>query len=131
MGKYYREYRKVGKITASLTEKLKYAIQKSVYVSPGVINHIRKYHSRQLSRNVKDNLYRTIESIIAEPDYMGIYRKRNESYDLEFIKKVDGMLLLGLKVDEEQNCIFVTTLYPITKGKIENRLHSGRIVKNE
>ena len=131
MGKYYRQYKKVGKITASLTKKLNCVIQRSVYASPGVINHIRKYHSKQLSKNVKENLYRTIENIIEKPDYIGIYRKRNESYDLELIKKIDGMLLLGLKIYEEEDCIFVTTLYPITKSKIENRLQSGRIVKNE
>ena len=32
---------------------------------------------------------------------------------------------------KKRDCIFVTTLYPITKSKIENRLQSGRIVKNE
>ena len=64
MGKYYRQYKKVGKITTSLTKKLNCAIQRSVYASPGVINHIRKYHSKQLSKNVKENLYRTIENII-------------------------------------------------------------------
>ena len=129
MRSYYKAYRKVGRINASLAGKLGFSFDGSVYASPGVLSHIRKHHGRQLTRMVKDNLIKVIESIIDEPDYIGVDRKRGSKGALELIKKVDTTLLLGLEVDLDEEYIYVSTLYPITKSKIDNRIYSGRIIR--
>lgn len=129
MRSYYKAYRKVGRINASLAGKLGFSFDGSVYASPGVLNHIKKHHGKQLTRMVKDNLLQVIESIIEEPDYIGVDKKRGINGSLELIKKVDTTLLLGLEVDMDEQYIYVSTLYPITKSKIDNRIYSGRITR--
>ena len=37
-------------------------------------------------------------------------------------------MLLGVEVDEEKEYIYVTTMYPITDKKIENRVYSGKLI---
>lgn len=125
----YKAYKKVGRINASLAKKLEFSFVGNVYASPGVINHIKKHHGKQLTRRVKDNLLKVIESIIEEPDYIGVDKKRGMNGALELIKKIDTTLLLGLEVDLEEEYIYVSTLYPITKSKINNKIYSGRIIK--
>ena len=129
MRSYYKTYRKGGRIKASLAGKLGLSFDGSVYASPGVLSHIKKHHGRQLTRRVKDNLLKVIESILEQPDYIGVDRKRGSKGALELIKKVDTTLLLGLEVDLEEEYTYVSTLYPITKSKIDNRIYSGRIIR--
>ena len=128
MGSYYKAYKKIGQINTSLAEQLGFSFDGSVYASPGVINHIRKRHGKQLTKRVKGNLLETMENIIQEPDYIGVDKRRGKIGALEFIKKVDSTLLLGLEVDLEKKYIYVSTMYPITKSKINNRIFSGRLV---
>lgn len=129
MRSYYKAYKKVGRINTSLAERLGFAFDGSVYASPGVINHIKKRHGKQLTKKVKENLLQIMEGIIENPDYIGVDERRGRVGALELIKKIDNTLLLGLEVDLEERYIYVSTLYPITKGKINNRIYSGRVVK--
>ncbi|MGL4774418.1 MAG: PBECR2 nuclease fold domain-containing protein [Clostridium sp.] len=123
----YKEYKRVGQLGISLCMDIGFPFYGVVYASPGVLNHIKRKHGKQLSKKVKENLICTIEKIIECPDYIGI--REGEVPTLELIKKIDATLLLGLKVDEEKNYIYVTTLYPITEGKINQRLYSGKLVE--
>ncbi|PRR84132.1 hypothetical protein CLVI_04300 [Clostridium vincentii] len=131
VGSYYKAYKKIGQINTSLAEKLGFSFDGNVYASPGVISHIRKRHGKQLTKRVKCNMLETMEKIIQDPDYIGINKRRGQGGALEFIKKVDSTLLLGLEVDLEKKYIYVATMYPITKGKIDNRIFSGRLVSFE
>ena len=128
MGSYYKDYKKIGQINTSLAEKLGVSFDGSVYASPGVINHIRKRHGKQLTKQVKGNLLETMEFIIQKPDYIGVDKRRGAVGALEFIKKVDTTLLLALEVDLEEKYIYVSTMYPITKGKINSRIFNGRLI---
>ena len=128
MRSYYKAYRKVGRINTSVAEQLGFAFDGCVYASPGVINHIKKHHGKQLTKNVKDNLLKVIENIIEYPDYIGVDRRRGTVGAIEFVKKVDNILLLGLEIDVDEKYIYVATLYPITKSKINSRLFNGRLV---
>lgn len=129
MRSYHKAYKKIGKIETSLADKLGVSCCGSVYVSPGVVKHIKKRHSKQLSRSVKENLIGVMQLILSEPEYVGIRKHRDDREALEFIKRIDSTLLLGIEIDEEEGYIYVSTLYPITKGKINNRLYSGRLLK--
>ncbi len=128
MRSHYKAYKKVGQINTSVIERLDFPIDGSVYASPGVINHIKRHHGRQLTRKVKENLLQVIGSVIENPDYVGIDKKRGKIGALELIKKVDAMILVGLEIDLEDNYIYVSTLYPITNSKINNKIYSGRII---
>ena len=128
MRSYYKAYRKVGKIETSLSERFGLMCCGFVYISPGVIRHIISRHSKQLSRNVKDNLINVIENILKDPDYVGKKVSGNNKLTIEFIKKIDSLLLLGMEIDEEEGYIYVSTLYPVTKSKINNKMYGGKIL---
>lgn len=68
------------------------------------------------------------EKILEEPDYVGIYKNEGGQTAVEFIKRVYTNLLLGVELDEENQYIYVTTMYPITDKKIENRIYSGKLI---
>lgn len=123
----YKAYKKVGKIDASLADKLGLAYYGNVYISPGVIRHILKRHSKQLSRDVKDNIVNIIEDILKAPDYVGT-KMRDDTVTIDFIKKIDSILLLGMEIDKDEGYIYVSTLYPITKSKINNKIYCGKIL---
>lgn len=132
MRRDYKAYKKVGKIKISISELLELDLPRIVYASPGVINHIKKRHSRQFTKKIKDNIVDIIEKIIKEPEYVGIDHRRVAGGSLELIKKIDNIiLLLGLEVDLEGQYIYVATMYPITLSKMNARIYSERLLKIE
>lgn len=130
MRREYKAYKKVGKIIDSVSELLELDFATTVYASPGVINHIKKRHGKQLTKRIKDNIIDTMEKIIKNPDYFGLDCKRGNGGSLELIKKIDNIiLLLGLEIDMEGEYIYVATMYPISESKMNARIHRGRLVE--
>ena len=130
MKREYRVYKKVGKIKISISELLELDLPRIVYASPGVINHIKKRHGRQLTKKMKDNIIDIIEKVIKEPEYVGVDYQGVNGGSIELIKKVDNIiLLLGLEIDLEEQYIYVATMYPITLSKMNARIYRGRLVK--
>jgi len=132
MRREYKAYKKVGKIKISISELLELDLPRIVYASPGVINHIKKRHGRQLTKKMKDNIIEIIERVIKEPEYVGLDYSRVDGGAIELIKKVDNIiLLLGLEIDLEEQYIYVATMYPITLSKMNSRIYRGRLLKVE
>ena len=132
MKREYKAYKKVGKIKISISELLELDLPRIVYSSPGVINHIKKRHGRQLTKKMKDNIIDIIEKIIKNPEYVGLDYRRVSVGSLQLIKKVDNIiLLLGLEIDIEEHYIYVATMYPITLSKLNARVYKRRLIKAE
>lgn len=132
MRREYKAYKKVGKIVSSISEILELDFLTTVYTSPGVINHIKKRHGKQLTKKIKDNIIETMEKIVKDPDYFGLDYKRGNGGSLELIKKIDNIiLLLGLEIDMEGQYIYVATMYPISQSKMNARIHRGRLLEIE
>ena len=132
MKREYKAYKKVGKIKISISELLELDLPRIVYASPGVINHIKKRHGRQLTKKMKDNIIDIIEKVIKEPEYVGVDYQGVNGGSIELIKKVDNIiLLLGLEIDLEEQYIYVATMYPITLSKMNARIYRGRLLKVE
>ena len=132
MRREYKAYKKVGKIKISISELLELDLPRNVYASPGVINHIKKRHGRQLTKKMKDNIIDIIEKIIKNPEYVGLDYGRVSVGSLQLIKKVDNIiLLLGLEIDSKEKYIYVATMYPITLSKMNARIYRGRLIKIE
>ena len=132
MKREYKAYKKVGKIKISISELLEPDLPRTVYASPGVINHIKKRHGRQFTKKMKDNIIDIIERVIRESEYVGLDYRRGNGGSIELIKKVDNViLLLGLEIDLEEQYIFVATMYPITLSKMNARIYRGRLIKIE
>lgn len=130
MRKDYKAYKKVGKIKETISENLKLSIPKTVYASPGVINHIKKRHGKQFTKKFKDNIIDIVERIIKNPDYVGFEYDRRNTQAIDLVKKIDNVIvLLGLEIDIEDEYIYVATMYPLTESKLSSRIYSGRLVK--
>ena len=114
-------YKRVGYLRQKIANELGIEFTGVIYASPGVLKHIMKRHGKQLDRKTK-------ASILDYPDYIGIYKNGEGQTAVEFIKRVYTNLLLGVEVDEEKEYIYVTTMYPITDKKIENRVYSGKLI---
>lgn len=121
-------YKRVGYLRQRIANELGIEFTGVIYASPGVLKHIIKRHGRQLNKKTRDSILEWMKKILEEPDYIGIYKNEGGQTAVEFIKRVYTNLLLGVEVDEEKEYIYVTTMYPITDKKIENRVYSGKLI---
>ena len=69
-----------------------------------------------------------IPDILANPDYIGI-NPNETGRSIEFVKKYDDSVLLGIKLDTEGEYFYVSTMYDVQESKVMRRLHSGRLKK--
>ena len=121
-------YKRVGYLRQKIANELGIEFTGVIYASPGVLKHIMKRHGKQLDRKTKASILDWMKKILDDPDYIGIYKNDEGQTAIEFIKKAYTNLLLGVEVDEEKQYIYVTTMYPITDKKIENRVYSGKLI---
>ena len=121
-------YKRVGYLRQKIANELGIEFTGVIYASPGVLKHIMKRHGKQLDRKTKAGILEWMKKILDDPDYIGIYKNDEGQTAIEFIKKAYTNLLLGVEVDEEKQYIYVTTMYPITDRKIENRIYSGKLI---
>ena len=121
-------YKRVGYLRQKIANELGIEFTGVIYASPGVLKHIMKRHGKQLDRKTKASILDWMKKILDDPDYIGIYKSGEGQTAVEFIKRVYTNLLLGVEVDEEKEYIYVTTMYPITDKKIENRVYSGKLI---
>lgn len=67
-----------------------------------------------------------IPDIILKPDYIGV-NLNEQGLSVEFIKKYADNVLIGIKLDAEEEYLYVSTMHDVQETKISRRLHSGRI----
>ena len=121
-------YKRVGYLRERVAYELGIEFTGVIYASPGVLKHIIKRHGRQFDKRTRTGILEWMKKILDDPDYIGIYKNDEGQTAIEFIKKAYTNLLLGVEVDEEKQYIYVTTMYPITDRKIENRIYSGKLI---
>ena len=114
VGKYKEEFNKQLNINLPVAE---------IYQSDGLVKHIAKRHPG-FEKYMSD-----IPDIVANPDYIGVNPKENNS--VELIKILDDNILVAIKLDKDDNHLFVASLYNISNSKLQNRLNSGRLKKYE
>ena len=121
-------YKRVGYLRERVAYELGIEFTGVIYASPGVLKHIIKRHGRQFDKRTRTGILEWMQKILDDADYIGIYKNDEGQTAIEFIKKAYTNLLLGVEVDEEKQYIYVTTMYPITDRKIENRIYSGKLI---
>ncbi|GKZ02141.1 hypothetical protein ANS017_14430 [Paraclostridium bifermentans] len=122
------KYEVVGFIDDDLSKLTNCPYKGQIYAAPGVLKHIKKRHSSELSENILLNIIDIIKSIIKTPEYIGTHPKKIGS-SIEFVKKVDENILVATELDIKDNYFYVASMYPINQSKIDNRVHSGRFKK--
>ena len=94
-----------------------------IYRSKGLPAHIVK---RKHYKCLKYIDY--IPNIISEPDYIGV-NPNEEGVSIELVKQYADNVMIGIKLDTDGEYLYVSTMHDIQSGKIERRLHSGRLKK--
>lgn len=114
---------KVGKYNTKFNDILGLDIAElDIYRSKGLPTHMIK------SKHFKALKYIDyIPDIIESPDYIGINPNENGTESIELIRRYRDNILVGIKLDEENGYLYVSTMHDIQEGKINRRLHSGRI----
>lgn len=112
VGKYKEEFNKQLNINLPID---------NIYQSDGLTIHIKKRHPG-FEKYISD-----IPDIINSPDYIGVNPKEADS--VELIKLLDDNILVAVKLDKNDNRLFVASLYNVSNAKLQNRLNSGRIKK--
>lgn len=67
-----------------------------------------------------------IPDIILQPDYIGI-NPNEQGTSIELIKRYEDNVVVGIKLDTDNEYLYVSTMYDVQESKIARRLHSGRI----
>lgn len=129
MNSKFCTYKRVGYLRRSIADELGIEFSGAIYACPGVLKHIIKRHGKQLNKNVKKNIFDFMKVILENPDYIGIYKNDEGTKSIQFVKKIYNNLLLGVEVDEKNQYIYVSTMYPINDNKIKNRLYYGELIK--
>ena len=124
-------YKRIGYLRRKVSTFLGITNTGVIYVSPGVIKHIKKNHSKQFFLKGDNEIIELMKKIASNPTYIGIHYRDEETVSLEFIKKIDRYILLGIEVDVNSNYIYVRTMYPITESKLNSRMLNGRVYSNE
>lgn len=92
-----------------------------IYRSKGLPAHMLKRHHEKCLKYID-----YIPDIIKEPDYIGINPNETEVQSIELIKRYRDNVLIGIKLDKDNDYLYVSTMYDISESKIQMRLFSGR-----
>lgn len=126
--KFYT-YKRVGYFKNGVALNLGIKFTGTIYASDGAIKHIKKRHGNHLNKKVIENLFDYMKEIIDSPDYIGVFKEQDDWIRVEFIKKFDSYILIGIDIREKVDYIYVSTMYPISERKIYNKLYSGKLLK--
>ena len=114
---------KVGKYNPQFNNILGIDIEElEIYRSKGLPAHmIKRGHGKCLK------YIDYIPDIIEQPDYIGVNPNENGIKSVELIKRYRDNVMIGIKLDSDNEYLYVSTMYDIQEKKIERRLFSGRI----
>ena len=96
---------------------------KKIYCSKGLPAHLIKKSHFNCLKHIDD-----IPAIIRNPDYIGI-NPNEQGTTVELIKVFNKNILIGIKLDTDENYLYVSTMHEIQESKLNRRLYSGRIRK--
>ncbi len=73
------------------------------------------------------NYYQAIKSIpliLNSPDYVGIHQNGN----IQYIKRLNEISLVGIKIVKGNNGLLFRTIFPITEDKLEHNIRIGKFI---
>ena len=116
------EMKEIGNYTQKFNDILNLNIPVGkVFLSDGLKIHIHKRHPG-LEHYISD-----LPQIIKHPDYVGTNPKEPNS--IELVKILSDNVLVAIKLDTQNDYLYVASVYDITDSKLNNRINSGRLKK--
>ena len=96
--------------------------EQKIYRSKGLPTHLVKHKHFKCLKYID-----YIPDIIANPDYIGVNPNENGTETIELIKRYKDNVLIGIKLDKDNNYLYVSTMHDVQESKVTRRLYSGRI----
>ena len=78
------------------------------------------------SKGLPSHMLKSRPEIIENPDYIGI-NPNEKGQTIELVKRYGDNVLIGIKVDKNNDYLYVSTMYDISESKLQRRLYSGRL----
>ncbi|WP_297631760.1 PBECR2 nuclease fold domain-containing protein [uncultured Clostridium sp.] len=126
MERQYETYKKVGRLDKKFLRDIDLKSNGNIYIHKSVFKHIRKKHGRQLTRYVRENISKVIETIIKSPEYIGISKSENK-ISLKLVKKIDVQIVIVVEYDKIKKYFYISTMYPLIKSRIISKIESGKL----
>lgn len=118
---------KIGELTQAVIDTLKLDLKPqsiSLWASR-LEEHCEKHKDEYSSLDAYYNAIQFIPEIITNPDYVGLHSKNG---NLQYIKKLDDISLVGIKIIKGKNNLLFRTIFPITQDKLNYYIHSGKVI---
>ena len=96
---------------------------REILIYPGAIKHIKKRHPHAFRC-----YFRKMPEIIGSPDFIGTSGQNPKR--IECVKQYKDSILVALKYNDD-NQLFVSSMYIIEESRIEKRVSYGRLVRVE
>ena len=92
--------------------------------STRILEHCEKHKEEYSSSAAFYEAIANIPLILSEPDYIGIHKNGN----IQYIKKLNDISLLGIKILKGNNGLLFRTIFPITQDKLNYLVKKGKYI---
>lgn len=115
---------KIGELTPKVITLLNLNLNpQNIFIwSPRIQEHCEKHKYEYSSIDAYNNAICSIPEIIQNPDYVGLHPNGN----IQYVKKLDDISLIGLKIIKGNGNLLFRTIYPISKAKLDIYLNKKR-----
>lgn len=86
--------------------------------------HCEKHKDEYENPSNYNQAVKSIPLIIREPDYVGIHANGN----IQYIKRLNEISLVGIKIIKGNNGLLFRTIFPITEDKLEHNIRIGKYI---
>lgn len=92
--------------------------------STRIQEHCEKHKNDYKSPAAYDNAVKSIPLILEQPDYVGIHSNGN----IQYIKRLDEISLVGIKIIKDNRGLLFRTIFPITEDKLNRNIKRGKYI---
>jgi len=96
-----------------------------IMISNDKVGYTRKHIGNYDSKEEYERLVQQAPEIIAFPDYLGLHPTKQS---IEFIKDIDGKIMVLAVRIRNYGVLWVKTIFPITQDKFNLYLQSGSLI---
>lgn len=118
---------KIGELKSDVIELLNLDLKpQNINIwSPRLQEHCEKHKNEYSSITAYNTAIKSIPDIINNPDFIGLHK---ENGNLQYIKKLDDISLIGVKIIKGKGNLLFRTIFPITEDKLNYYLSKNRII---
>lgn len=86
--------------------------------------HCEKHKEEYSSYSAYNQAVKSIPLILESPDYIGLHSNGN----IQYIKRLDDISLVGIKIIKGNSGLLFRTIFPITEDKLEHNIRIGKFI---